>query len=144
VTRLLLIATILGAGSFYAIDVAPSLDVAGPTQDKVQVKILNGDRVYRPSTLRTGQRVLRTKPAVLKSRKVFAATPEYKQIKKRKLDPSSAEAILLRKRASDRFKSAIRRAASQGGYDLIAEKGAIKVEGGQPQVITQQVINLLQ
>lgn len=138
-----LLAAVL-VGSLLTIS-APACHGSVPAQDpQIEVKVVNADRVYRPSNLTSGQTIKRTKPAVVDSRQVFDATPEYKKIKQRKLDPSSAEAMLLRKKASDRFKAALRLCASSGNYDLIAEKGAVTVSNGALTDVTQEVIGFLQ
>ena len=69
------------------------------------------------------------KIGVVTSRKVFEATPEYKQIARRKLAPNTAEWCFLAKAASDKFRTAVDKTVKTGGYDLIAENGAITVEG---------------
>jgi hypothetical protein len=106
----------------------PSLVGQTPAPEKLQIQILNGARVYHPATLATGDKCERTKVGIVRSLRVFEAIPEYKEIKKRDLDPDSAEYLLYMKKASDRFKNAVSRTVTRGSYDLIAEKGAVSVK----------------
>lgn len=106
----------------------------------VSLTVKNGARVYYPTDLSTGDKVEKKKPGVISSRRVFDATPEYADIKRRALDQNSAEYLLLIKRASDRFQSAVTRCVDRGSYDLIAESGAVSVETGELADITDEVI----
>lgn len=129
VTTALLLVCALGAGA--------------QAQDKVEVKIQNGDRVYAPRNLQTGQTRHFAKPAVIDSRQVFDATPEYQAIQRQNLDPESAEAMILKRQASNRFRKAVAKTLSSGGYDLIAEDGAIDCGAHSPPDVTQEVIKNL-
>lgn len=110
------------------------------SDDAVQLTVKNGARVYFPSDLSTGDKVEKKKPAVLSSRRVFDATLEYQEIRRRNLDASSAECQLLQKRASDRFLAAITRCVDRGGYDLVAEDGAVSAESATLPDVTDEVI----
>lgn len=116
-------------------------------QEKVppgtSVRTLNGARVYFPATLATGESCVKSRIGTVRSRTVFEAIPEYREIRRRDLDPNSAEYLLYMKKASDRFKEAVSRTVSRGGYDLIAEKGAITCTGAAPPDITEEVIRNL-
>ncbi|MSR75460.1 MAG: hypothetical protein EXS14_08335 [Planctomycetes bacterium] len=109
-----------------------------PTPFNLTVK--NGARVYFPSDLSTGDKVEKKKPGIISSRRVFDATPEYADIRRRALDQNSAEYLLLLKKASDRFQIAVTRCVDRGSYDLIAEQGAVSVESGEIPDITDEVI----
>lgn len=124
---LALLAFVLAAGAF-------SWD------EPVQLTVKNGARVYFPSDLSTGDKVEKKKPAILSSRRVFDATPEYQEIRRRNLDSNSAECQLLQKRASDRFLAAITRCVDRGGYDLVAEDGAVAAESATLPDVTDEVI----
>jgi|GEM_PF-1931365 hypothetical protein len=113
---------------------------AAPSDDAVKLTIKNGARVYFPADLSTGDKVEKQKPAVVASRRVFDATPEYQEIRRRELDSSSAECQLLQKRASDRFLAAITRCVDRGGYDLVAEAGAVSSEDATLPDVTDEVI----
>ena len=101
----------------------------------------NAQRVYHPSVLNE-QKAYRKVGAVT-SRKVFDATAEYKAIQKRKLSPKTAEWNLLVKAASDKFKTAVSRTASAGGYDVIAETGAVAFDEGAVPDITSDILSHL-
>ncbi len=98
----------------------------------------NVQRIYHPSVY--SDKKSYPKVATVSSRLVFDETPEYKQIAKRKLSPATAEWTLLVKSASDKFKAAVAKAASEAGYDLVAETGAVTVEGGKLDDATSAVL----
>lgn len=123
-----------------ALALAAALGTTASAQDKIPVKITNGDRVYAPRNLQTGSTKHFVKPALIDSRQVFDATPEYQTIQRQKLDPESAEAFMLKRQASNRFRKAVARTLSSGGYDLIAETGAVDCGSHSPPDITQEVI----
>jgi hypothetical protein len=108
---------------------------------KGRVTIHNACRVYYPSVLKS--RCEYKKIAVVNSRKVFDATPEYKQIDRRKLSPNTAEWCFLAKAASDKFRTAVDKTVKNGSYDLIAENGAITVEGQTAFDVTSEMITHL-
>ena len=110
---------------------------------KVKVKVVSSARVYHPSTLKTGTVVLKLKPAVFSTARALAATEEYKKIAAENLKPGSAERHLLEVAASKRLRNAISRAVSLHGYDLVAETGAVTVEGKPlPDITTPIIANL--
>ena len=102
-----------------------------------KVKILNSKRVYYPSAARSKTY---KKVGLIKCTRVLNATREYKEIASKGIRRGTAEYDLLVKRASDRFKKAIRTTVSLAGYDLIAETGAVTVEGKALPDITATVI----
>jgi hypothetical protein len=106
---------------------------------KGRVTINNVCRVYHPSAPKTCQTTYK-KIGVVTSRKVFEATPEYKQIAKRRLTPNTAEWCFLAKAASDKFRAAVDKTVKGGGYDLIAENGAITVEGQTAFDVTSEIL----
>jgi hypothetical protein len=109
------------------------------TQDaKGRVTVNNACRVYHPSVLKTGHTY--KKIGVVTSRKVFEATPEYREMARRKLTPNTAEWCFLAKAASDKFKTAVDKTVKNGGYDMIAENGAITVEGQTTYDVTSEVL----
>jgi Skp family chaperone for outer membrane proteins len=105
---------------------------------KGRVTIHNTCRVYYPAVVKASQTY--KKIGVVTSRKVFEATPEYKQIARRKLTPNTAEWCFLAKAASDKFKAAVDKTVKGGRYDLIAENGAITVEGQTTYDVTSEVL----
>ena len=113
---------------------------------KVKVTIVKGDRVYHPrslTTVTTGKVVEKVKPALVDSKRIFDATPEYKRIADENIKKGTAEHKLLVTAASRRFKNAIRRVISLNGYDLVAETGAVTVAGKTLPDITKEVIDNL-
>lgn len=111
----------------------------GPTQGgKGSVTIHNAGRVYHPSVLKAGQAY--KKVGVINSRKVFDATPEYREIARRRLRPNTAEWCFLAKSASDKFRTAIEKTVKAGSYDLIAETGAVTVDGVSALDVTAEVL----
>jgi hypothetical protein len=105
---------------------------------KGRVTIHNACRVYYPSVLKCQQAY--KKVGVVTSRTVFDATPEYKQIARRKLSPNTAEWCFLAKAASDKFRTAVDKTVKGGGYDLIAENGAVTVDGQTAFDVTSEVL----
>ncbi len=104
----------------------------------VRVKVINSGRVYLPTGAADGRSW--RKPATLVSRTIFDATPEWKTIVRRKLSPNTAEYCLLAKGASDRFKAAVTKASTHGGFDIVAETGAIKADNETLPDITSDVL----
>jgi len=98
----------------------------------------NVQRIYHPSAY--SDKKSYAKVATVSSRLVFDETAEYKQIAKRKLSPASAEWTLLVKSASDKFKAAVAKVASEAGYDLVAETGAVSLEDGKLDDATSAVL----
>ena len=74
---------------------------------------------------------------------MFEATSEYKQIERRRLSPNTAEWCFLAKAASDKFRAAVDKTVKNGGYDLIAENGAITVEGLTAYDVTSEMLTHL-
>jgi Skp family chaperone for outer membrane proteins len=132
------ILSLLATGALLA-----ALPASAPAQDAVAVSIVNADRVYNPRNLRSGVTIERVKPALVDAKTVFAATPEYKKIKSDSIKKESAEYRLLISGASSRFKNAVKRVMSLGGYDLVAETGAITVAGRSLPDVTQEVVDNL-
>lgn len=108
---------------------------------KSRVTVHNTCRVYYPAAVKSRQGF--KKVGVVTSRKVFEATAEYKQIARRKLTPNTAEWCFLAKAASDKFRSAVDKTVKAGSYDLIAENGAITVEGQTAYDVTSEILSFL-
>lgn len=128
--------TVLGA-----LALAGAAQEAPAQQKGVKVKVLVRSRIYYPKPFK--DKKLYKKIGLVDCGTILNATPEYKEIERRDLDEESAEYHILVKRASDRFKKAVRRTVSSDGYDLIAESGAITVEGRKLPDITKTVIKQL-
>lgn len=84
-----------------------------------------------------------SKPAEIEINKVFARIPEYAEAKKKAED--DPEYYILLEKANDKFQKAVKKAAADGGYDLVAEKGAVKPAKKKQAVpdITEDVIEAL-
>jgi predicted amino acid dehydrogenase len=111
--------------------------------EPVEVTVLNGARVYHPVTLGTGDKLDVTRFGTVVSHTIFSAIPEYQEVKRRNLDPASAEYAIFMKKASDRFAGAIARTAQAGAYELIAEVGAIQARNATAPDITSEVLRNL-
>lgn len=83
-----------------------------------------------------------SKPAEVDMDAVFREIAEYKEIVEKKLDPSDPKYGVLLTKARTRFRDAVRAAAKDGGYDLVAKVGAVKGCQNVP-VITADVIKKL-
>ncbi len=66
------------------------------------------------------------KAAEVDIKTVIAATPEYKEIAKKKIDRGTGKYWILQGQASNRALKAIADVAAKTDYDLIAEKGYLK------------------
>lgn len=82
------------------------------------------------------------KPAVIDRDKVFAQISAYKQIKKEGLNQKNPRYWILLREANDVFSKVLSKVASDGGYDLIGEKGSIKPKGKRkaPPDVTNSAI----
>lgn len=63
------------------------------------------------------------KPAEVDIEKAIQATPEWKEITRKKIDSGTARYWILITDATDRVYKAISEVGDDSGYDLIAEKG---------------------
>jgi len=82
------------------------------------------------------------KPAEVDASLVYAEIEEYKQIREEKLQASDARYGVLLSKANKRFKCAVRKAAKDGEYDLVAKIGSVKGVDSVPS-ITSAVIGKL-
>jgi hypothetical protein len=82
------------------------------------------------------------KPAEVDASLVYAEIAEYKQIREEKLQASDARYGVLLSKANKRFKCAVRKAAKDGEYDLVAKIGSVKGVDSVP-AITSAVIGKL-
>ena len=72
---------------------------------------------------------------------VIAATPEYKEIVKKKIDPGTGKYWILQGEASNRALRAISNVAAETDYDLIAEQGYL--ENLDPPIGCQDITELV-
>jgi len=108
----------------------------GKLADK-KIKVLNAKKIYY------GKADTATKPATVKAKKVFAKIPEYQEIKRRGLTKNDIEYWTLMKKASKKFRAAVKKASGTENKDLVAESGAIEVKGETIPDITAAVIKAL-
>jgi Skp family chaperone for outer membrane proteins len=82
-------------------------------------------------------------PAVIKLNDVFAKIPEYQDAKKKSED--DPEYYILLEKANEKFQKAVKKAAQDGGYDLVGEAGTIKSKTKDKDVpdITDKVIEAI-
>ena len=109
--------------------------------DDPEVKVLNKSQVYHPSVVKKGAKY--KKPATLETSKVFDEIKEWKEIKRKKLTSKDAEYHLLLKAANDRFGKALKKVQTDGSFDIIAEKGAIKCKNCKADDVTKKTIDAL-
>ncbi|MHC5020033.1 MAG: hypothetical protein ACYTGX_07975 [Planctomycetota bacterium] len=102
-----------------------------------KVKVLNAKKIYY------GKADTATAPATVKAKKVFAKIPEYQEIVRRGLTKDDIEYWTLMKKASKKFRAAVKKAAGTEGKDLVAEEGAIEVKGETIPDMTDAVIKAL-
>ena len=83
------------------------------------------------------------KPAVCSADRVYRHIPEYRQILSEHLTEKDVRYHFLMKEASQKFLKAVKAMAREGGFDFVAEVGAVQVvrEGAkQPVDKTDAVI----
>lgn len=80
-----------------------------------------------------------SKPAEVDADAVFAKIDEYKEIVDGKLEPTDPKYGVLMCKVRKKFLAAVRAAAKDGGYDLVARVGSVKGVENVP-VITQDAI----
>ncbi|MFT7618185.1 MAG: hypothetical protein ACI97A_001826 [Planctomycetota bacterium] len=112
--------------------------VQGQEKGKTKIKVLNVSQVYYPSRVKKSAKY--KKPAVLTTATVFAAIPEWKQIKEKKLTNSSAEYHLLLKKANEKFNKALGKVQGVSSYDIMAEVGAIQCTNCTATDVTATII----
>ena len=104
--------------------------------DKVTY-IITGD-VYH------GDRNSFDNPCVIVRKKVFAAIPAIKIIKREKLNRNSPRYAFLIEEANRVFREVVRNVACEKGFDLVVERGGIKADnGGRVPDITRDVIRAI-
>ncbi len=97
-------------------------------------------RVLNPTKIYYGKPKISQKPAVVKLKKVYKHIPAYQRILAEGLQKSDALYHLLIAEASRSFRKALKKVATEKGYDLIGESGAILVKGKSLVDITKLVI----
>jgi hypothetical protein len=126
----------------FFLGVSPAMAISGESE-KFEVTVVNAARVYHPVTACSGDQLEVVKVGTVVSLTVFNAIPEYQEIKRRNLDPTSAEYLLFMKKASDRFSEAVTKTVQHGRYEMVAEVGAITVKDHLPPDITSEIVRHL-
>jgi hypothetical protein len=83
-----------------------------------------------------------SKPAEVDADQVYAKIDEYKEILDKGLKPGDAKYDLLLCKASKRFTCAVKKAAKDGTYDLVAKLGAVKGVDSVPDVTSDVIAKL--
>ena len=127
--KTILTAVMMGAVIFLA---AFSVNPARGEEDKTRYRV-TGDVYF-------GDRYQFSKPCVLSRKKVFEKIPEYQTIVRERLNKHSARYHLLIEQANRVFRSKIKEALEELGYDLVVEKKGIKTRGVKIPDISKEVI----
>ena len=108
------------------------LPVAADTPSDVQVR----DR----SKIYVGDADRFARPSVVVATRVYAEITEYQEVRRRQLDRNDPDYYVLMERAARKFRAALEEAAKAGGYDLVAEKGAVTRTNGALPDLTESAI----
>jgi hypothetical protein len=82
------------------------------------------------------------KPAEVDADRIYAKIEEYREIVDGKLKPDDPKYELLMCKASKRFRCAVKKAAKNGSYDLVAKIGAVKGVSGVPDITANAIEKL--
>lgn len=82
------------------------------------------------------------KPAEVDADRIYAKIDEYKEIVDGKLKPDDPKYELLMCKASKRFRCAVKKAAKNGSYDLVAKIGAVKGVSSVPDITSDAIEKL--
>ena len=82
------------------------------------------------------------KPAEVDANQVYAKIDEYKEIVDGDLKPGDAKYELLLSKASKKFSCAVKKAAKDGGYDLVACLGSVKGVDSVPNITSDVIAKL--
>ena len=83
-------------------------------------------RVSDPSRVYLGNARIFQKPCHVSCDRVYRKIPEYREILEKGLTEKDVRYHFRMKKASARFKEAVKAMARGKGHDLVAEKGAVK------------------
>ncbi len=108
------------------------LPLAAETPSDVQVR----DR----SKIYVGDAERFARPSVVVATRVYAEITEYQEVRRRQLDRNDPDYYVLMERAARKFRAALEEAAKAGGYDLVAEKGAVTRTNGTLPDLTESAI----
>lgn len=82
------------------------------------------------------------KPAEVDADKVYAKIDEYKEIVEKGLKADDPKYEILMSKASKRFTCAVKKAAKDGGYDLVARIGSVKGVDAVPDITSDVIAKL--
>ncbi len=125
---------------------APSLaDAAAarpvPARTPAPARLAAGKIVVKDSTkIYLGSADTSKAPSTIESSRVYDAIPEWQEIGRRGLTPDDIDYWVLRKKAADKFRAAVKKGADKEKKDLVAEVGAIEIPGETIPDITSSVI----
>ena len=134
--RGLLIAALAGLLAAGAIP-AGALREAAATEEKKEEE--KPKKSVDPGAVYFGDAKKWDKPAEVDADKVYGKIDEYKQIVEQGLKPGDAKYEILMTKASTKFTCAVKKAAKDGSYDLVARLGSVKGVESVPN-ITDDVI----
>ncbi len=122
-------------------DSAPrTVPARAPAQAPAPVR-LAGKVVVKDSTkIYYGSADTSKAPSTIESSRVYDAIPEWQEIGRRGLTPDDIDYWVLRKKAAEKFRAAVKSGAEKEKKDLVAEVGAIEVAGETIPDITSSVI----
>lgn len=82
------------------------------------------------------------KPAEVDADAVYAKIDEYKEIVEKGLKADDPKYEILLAKASKRFSCAVKKAAKDGGYDLVAKIGSVKGVESVPNITDDAIAKL--
>lgn len=82
------------------------------------------------------------KPAEVDAAKIYAKIDEYKEIVDKGIKPDDPKYDLLMCKASKRFRCALKKAAKDGSYDIVAKIGTVKGVDGVPDITSTAIEKL--
>ena len=118
---------------------ATALLFAGPILGAAWADSIDDDQLD-PKQIYFGDPKAFDSPAGVIMEKIIQATPEYKEIRKKKVKPGTGKYLILLSKATDRAMGAIAEVAEEQQYDLIAAKTYLK--GLDPKVAAEDATKL--
>lgn len=110
---------------------------AAEQPEKKPARTVDADQVYAGDPKADWQ-----KPACVDPDRVFAEIEEYRKILEDRLEPSDPKYQVLMSKASRRFSTAVRAAAKDGSWDLVARVGAVHGVDHVPDITTDVIKKL--
>jgi hypothetical protein len=105
--------------------------------------LLNTTIQVDPQRLYRGDPADFRKAACVSADQIYDAIPAYQEIVDRGLTKDQPQYWILISKANQDFHDALVQAEKQLGYDLIGERGTIRIDANPPTDITAQLIKLL-